>query len=70
MSTYHMYDDGQRLPGGGPLEGEHYGPVWEIRMSSEPRHHDPVVIIPDPGDGSAERLARKILELLNACVLA
>jgi hypothetical protein len=61
---YVIFDDGRRLPDGGPLQNEYYGAAWVIhRPPSGPL--EPVVLVPDPGDGSAEPLARKILALLN-----
>lgn len=58
--TYSMVDD-RRLPTGGPLNYESYGPSWLICRSGAP-----MIIILDPGDGSEEALATKILSQLNS----
>jgi hypothetical protein len=63
---YTLNDNGRRLPTGGPLKNECYGPMWEIYRTGDTENGSSVVIIPDPGDGSAEPLARKILDFLNA----
>jgi hypothetical protein len=49
-----------------PLKTEHYGPSWTIRHTDSRNDTDPVVIVPDPGDGSARHLAERILSLLNS----
>ena len=48
-----------------PLKSEFYGPCWEIVVFDDDPRADPVAIIPDPGDGSAAPLARRVLALLN-----
>ena len=45
-----------------PLKAEFYGPCWQI-FDSDPS--ESLVIIPDPGDGSAGSLAIRILDLMN-----
>lgn len=51
-------------PKGRPGSMEYYGPCFLIGKNPE-NVMDYDVLIPDPGDGSAESLAQKILELLN-----
>jgi hypothetical protein len=53
-----------------PLKSEYYGPSWVIQRTGARDITDPIVIIPDPGDGSAGSLARQILKLLNDSSLA
>lgn len=62
-SDYVMSDDGRRLPTGGPLKEEYYGPCWQIIRPGDPL--TPAVIVPDPGDGSAKPLADRTLAMLN-----
>jgi len=64
---YSIVAAGRQLPGGGKVEDSYYGPAWLIIKADESaRPINEVVVIPDPGDGSAEPLARKILSLLNS----
>ena len=65
-SKYTLDPCAERLPTGGPLNWEQYGSAWLV-WSAEKRlaQGSPDVLIPDPGDGSREWLARKIVELLN-----
>jgi hypothetical protein len=44
---------------------EYYGPVWAITTSDGPGRAGSVILVPDPGDGSALPLARLVVELLN-----
>ena len=46
-----------------PLNDEYYGPCWLIRSSAE--RLNPAVIVPDPGDGSARKLAERILAAIR-----
>lgn len=62
-AQYQILDNGRRLPSGGPLKDEFYGPCWQIDRTGDPQ---PTVIVPDPGDGSAHPLALRILALLNS----
>lgn len=62
-TKYLISNDGRRLPAGGPLKAEYYGPAWEIARPGRPQA--PVVIIPDPGDGTARPLAARILAMLE-----
>ena len=61
-SNEYAFLDARTLPGGGPTVDEHYGPAWQIVGPTG--DHSPVVIVPDPGDGSAKPLADRILLLL------
>jgi hypothetical protein len=66
-AKYTIFDDGRRLPTGGPLNHEDYGPAWVISLANPPvGYESPICTIHDPGDGSAEPLARKILEVINS----
>ena len=65
-NKYSIFDDGRRLPSGGPLVGEFYDSAWQIQLEDASCYGTPVVLIMDPGDGSAEPLARRIMELLNS----
>ncbi len=51
-----------RIP---PPKDEYYGPGWFICHTDDTGAIAPVVIVPDPGDGSARPLADKILALLH-----
>lgn len=68
-SRYTLDPCEKRLPTGGPLNWENYGSTWLIwsAESWEKRsgHSSPDVLIPDPGDGSKEWLAKKILQVMN-----
>lgn len=57
------------LPNGLPAMVEHYGPTWEVRRADDARGLSPVVLVPDPGDGSARHLAETIAALLGSCTL-
>ena len=48
-----------------PGLGEYYGHAWLISLADDPRATDPVVIVPDFGDGLAKPLAEKIALLLS-----
>jgi hypothetical protein len=63
---YKILDDGRRLPTGGPLKDEYYGPAWQLVSSCGKHDLEPIVIVPDPGDGTQENLALRILEMLNS----
>jgi hypothetical protein len=63
---YSILDEDRLAAGLAPLKSEYYGPSWLIKRKGAPDTTDPVVIIPDAGDGVAGRLARQILSLLNA----
>jgi hypothetical protein len=63
---YAILNDGRRLPTGGPLLSEYYGPTWNISVAGGPDLADSAVIVPDPGDGSALPLAERIVDFLNS----
>jgi len=63
---YSIFDNGRRLPSGGPLKHEFYNPAWTIQVGEGEQSGDVLIAIFDPGDGSAEPLARKILAFLNS----
>jgi hypothetical protein len=60
--SYWFDDNDRHLSDGTPLSDEYYGPCWVIRSSAG--RLDPAVIVPDPGDGSARKLAERILAAL------
>ncbi len=63
-----LLDSDRRLPSGGPLNDEYYGPLWHICRAGDGSlsHHRSVVMVPDPGDGSAGPFAKSIVDLLNS----
>ncbi len=65
-AKYEILNDGRRSKTGGPLIDEYYGPSWEIRPIGTDKNLAPTVIVPDPGDGSAELLAIAIRDFLNS----
>ena len=68
MANYRFVirDDGRRLAAGGPIKSEFYGPSWLICLDGDGGFGDPVVVIPDSGDGSAAEMALRILSILNS----
>lgn len=67
---YSILNEDRLAAGLAPLKSEYYGPSWVIRLAGAEDTADPIVIIPDAGDGSAGRLAKQILDLLNTGLLA
>lgn len=64
---YAISNDSRHLAAGGPLNMEYYGPAWAIAEAGSSCSYatTPLVIVPDPGDGSAAALAAEILRCLN-----
>ena len=52
-----------------PLNVEYYGLGWEVHRAGDTRGLAPVVVVPDPGDGSAAPLAAAIARLLDSGAL-